>query len=108
MNLVFSYAGTHSLSKELKNIENLEDIKIGDVFIKGGFPGHAVIVMDVAKHKNSGKKIFLLAQSYMPAQDIHILKNPNNTALNPWYSTDFEDKLYTPEWTFDKNQLKKW
>ena len=108
MNLVFSYAGTHSLSKELKNIDNLEDINIGDVFIKGGFPGHAVIVMDVAKHKTSGKKIFLLAQSYMPAQDIHILKNPNSTALNPWYSADFKDKLYTPEWTFDKNQLKRW
>ena len=108
MNLVFSYAGTHSLSKELKKINNMEEINIGDVFIKGGFPGHAIIVMDVAKHKTSGKKIFLLAQSYMPAQDIHILKNPNNSNLNPWYSADFGEKLYTPEWTFDKTQLKRW
>jgi hypothetical protein len=30
---------------------------------------------------------FLLAQkSYMPAQDIHILVNPSNDKLGPWYS----------------------
>ena len=48
----------------------------GDVFIKGGSPGHAVIVVDVAIYTQTGKKVFLLAQSYMPAQQIHILVNP--------------------------------
>jgi Domain of unknown function (4846) len=106
LELVFTYAGTASLSKELKN-SNLAELKIGDVFIKGGFPGHAVIVVDVAIHKQSKKKIFLLAQSYMPAQEIQILKNNNNTALSPWYSVDFEGDLETPEWTFSKAEFKK-
>ncbi len=107
MTKVFQFAGTHSLSKELKPVANLEDIQAGDVFIKGGFPGHAVMVMDIAVHKETGKKAFLLAQSYMPAQEMHILKNPNIGGNSPWYSVDFEGSLVTPEWTFERGQLKR-
>lgn len=104
LELVFSYAGTLSLSKELqpKFIDNLQ---IGDVFIRGGSPGHAVIVVDIAEN-TAGQKVFLLAQSYMPAQEIQVLKNPNDQGLSPWYSTDFGEKLETPEWDFLKSELK--
>lgn len=47
MNIVFSYAGTLSLSKTLQS-RPLQDISIGDVFIVGGSPGHAVVVVDAA------------------------------------------------------------
>lgn len=104
---VFNYAGSASLSKELIKVKDLSKIKIGDIFIQGGFPGHAVLVVDAAVHKKNGKKIFLIAQSYMPAQDIHILKNPEDEGLSPWYSTDFGEELYTPEWTFKKTDLKR-
>lgn len=102
---VFSYAGTASLSKEMR-ARPLSDIQAGDVFIIGGFPGHAVIVLDVAVRADSGQKVFLLGQSYMPAQDMHVLRNPNDSTLSPWYSTDFGDVLHTPEWDFEANQLK--
>lgn len=104
MNMVFQYAGSASLSKELK-FASLSEIKPGDVFIQGGFPGHAVQVMDVVINAD-GKKLFLLAQSYMPAQDIHVLVNPNNAALSPWYEIP-EGELETPEWTFAPNSLKR-
>ncbi|WP_345139236.1 DUF4846 domain-containing protein [Flavobacterium ginsengiterrae] len=103
---VFTYAGTASLEKEMKPI-NTSDIKIGDVFIKGGFPGHAVIVVDIAVNPKNNQKIMLLAQSYMPAQEIQILKNPNNSSLSPWYAVDFGTSLKTPEWTFSSSQLKR-
>lgn len=106
LGMVFTYAGTLSLSKELRR-KDISDIAIGDVFILGGSPGHAVLVVDIAEDKN-GKKVFLLAQSYMPAQDIQILKNPEDTTLSPWYSIDFGDILKTPEWTFDRGSLKTW
>jgi hypothetical protein len=102
---VFRYAGTFSLSKEMKAIA-LNDVMPGDVFISGGFPGHAVIVVDVAVNK-SGEKIFMIAQSYMPAQDIHILKNFTQESISPWYRINFGDKLETPEWDFSKDQLKR-
>ena len=104
LEIVFSYAGTLSLSKELKPVP-LNDLKIGDVFIKGGSPGHAVIVVDLATNKE-GEKIFLLAQSYMPAQEIQILKNPNNPNSS-WYSiNECKNGLETPEWDFKKGCLK--
>ena len=106
LNLVFAYAGTLSLSKELKSAD-LKDIQIGDVFIQGGSPGHAVIVVDMAVNPDTNEKAFLLAQSYMPAQDIQILQNPNDKRWNPWYSNQIENKLDTPEWTFQAKDLKR-
>ena len=106
--MVFTYAGTASLSKELLTIP-YTSLQPGDVFIKGGSPGHAVIVVDVAIHPKTKKKVFLLAQSYMPAQQIHILVNPANHSLSPWYELTETDSgyLYTPEWTFEKKELKR-
>lgn len=81
MNLVFSYASTLSLEKELKPVSDPADIKPGDVFIRGGAPGHCFIVMDVAEDSNHQKQ-FLLAQSFMPAQNIQVLQADGS----PWFS----------------------
>lgn len=104
---VFSMCGTLSLQKQLVE-QSWDQLSIGDVLIKGGSPGHAVIIMDVAKHCQTGEKIFLLAQSYMPAQDIHVLQNLYTTELNPWFKVTKDKMIYTPEWTFYANQLRKW
>ncbi len=108
MEMIFNYAGTASLSKEMKSIP-VSDLQIGDVFIKGGFPGHAVIVVDVAVNPKNNLKIFMIAQSYMPAQELQILLNPSISSNNKfcWYSAQIPSTLQTPEWTFDTNQLKR-
>ena len=74
LDVVFTYAGTASLSKELKKV-NYAEMQIGDVFIQGGFPGHAVLVIDMTENAQTGEKFFLLAQSYMPAQEFQILRS---------------------------------
>ncbi len=102
---VFMYAGTASLEKELEETA-APGMEAGDVFIHGGFPGHAVIVLDMAEN-SAGERVFLLAQGYMPAQDIHILKNPANAKLSPWYSLDFGQELQTPEWKFARSELRR-
>lgn len=104
LDFVFMYAGTLSLSKELRP-KQIDNLAIGDVFIQGGSPGHAVIVVDVAVNSEMGSKLFLLAQSYMPAQEIHVLKNPNDLGLSPWFSSDFGEELVTPDWTFERSML---
>jgi hypothetical protein len=103
---VFSFAGTWSLEKELKAV-SIEDMEIGDVFIYGGAPGHAVIVVDMIQDKSTREKYFMLAQSYMPAQEIQILVNPNNSDTSPWYSAEIGSTLQTPEWNFDGDALKR-
>lgn len=107
MDQVFSYAGTYSLDRELKKITPGE-IAIGDVFIKGGFPGHAVLVADMAQNKTTGEKRFLLLQSYMPAQEIHVLKNPAASDGSPWYPAAVTWPLATPEWSFPEGSIKRW
>ena len=103
---VFGMCGTASLSKQLRT-QDIINVEQGDVLIRGGFPGHAVIVMDIAIN-DTGNKIFLLAQSYMPAQDIHVLNNPSNKNLSPWYEVNDETIIETPEYTFTKYELKRW
>ncbi len=105
LTMVFSYAGTLSLEKEMQKVL-VKDMRIGDIFIQGGSPGHAVIIVDIAKNDDK-QTIFLLAQSYMPAQEIHILKNFNNQNISPWYTAKNLETLMTPEWTFTKNNLRR-
>ncbi len=104
LKFIYTYAGTLSLSKEMKKAD-IKDIEIGDVFIQGGSPGHAVIVTDIAVNKETGEKIMMLAQSYMPSQELHILKSIS--FISPWYKVE-DAKLITPEWLFEKGSLKKW
>jgi hypothetical protein len=58
----------------LKPVANADELKAGDVFIRGGSPGHCFIILDVAEN-TAHKKVFLLAQSFMPAQNIQVLQN---------------------------------
>jgi len=104
---VYAWCGTLSLEKQLKTPGNYADVRPGDVFIHGGSPGHAVIVMDVAANA-IGEQVFMLAQSYMPAQDIHILKNPADKKQSPWYSLPANGPLQTPEWIFKQGERKRW
>ncbi len=107
LDTVFTYAGTRSLAKEMTPVPDPKGISAGDVFVQGGSPGHAVIVLDVAEEGSTGRRVFLLAQGFMPAQQVHVLKNSSYPALSPWYDADLGDTLVTPEWTFQKGDLKR-
>jgi hypothetical protein len=102
---VFTYAGSASLSRELERVEDPARLAAGDVFIQGGFPGHAVLVADVAEDAR-GRRAFLLLQSYMPAQEVHVLRNPADPA-SPWYIARSRGTLETPEWTFRFEDLRR-
>jgi hypothetical protein len=101
---VFTYAGSASLARELEAVADPSGVRPGDVFIQGGFPGHAVLVVDVAQNAQ-GERRFLIAQSYMPAQDIHVLRNPEERE-SAWYPARTQGTLRTPEWTFDYRDLR--
>jgi hypothetical protein len=107
MDLVFTYAGTSSMKRyDTEQLNEEEIIDIGHILLQEGNPyGHAVLIVDKAVNKE-GKTVYLLAQSFMPAQEIHILRNFNNLSLSPWY--EIKDKnIRTPEWDFLKKDLVK-
>jgi Domain of unknown function (4846) len=101
MTRVFSEAGSASLQAELA--PGRDAVQPGDVLIQGGYPGHAVLVLDVSADANGHRRL-LLGQSYMPAQSFHVLRDPSAAdAPEPaaWYdeaALDAPAGLMTPEW----------
>jgi hypothetical protein len=108
---VFTYAGSLSLERDLRTSApppgGPHDLQIGDVFIQGGSPGHAMIVVDAASSAD-GRTALLLAQSYMPAQEVHVVRNLRHPELGAWFILEGDDRLYTPEWTFDWSDRLHW
>jgi hypothetical protein len=106
MKEVFNRANTRSLKNELVPVMDKNDIQAGDVFIMAGNPyGHAILVIDVVEN-DKGEKQFLLAQSYMPAQDTQILINPSCPNNSPWYNMN-TTAIETPEWNFEWSALHR-
>jgi hypothetical protein len=106
---VFAVANSASLRAEMEAVPEGAPLEPGDVFIVpagGGFFGHAVIALDVAADAG-GRRAFLLAQSYMPAQSIHLLVNRREPGLDPWYADVRGAELITPEWTFPPGSLRR-
>ncbi len=104
LKIVFAYAGTRTMVEESAPI-SLEDIRIGDIFLKGGSPGHVVMVADVCE--KDGKKAFLLAQGYMPAQEFHVIKNPRHED-DPWYyEEEVQYPFQTQAYTFPEGALRR-
>ncbi len=108
LNTIFNYAGSWSLDKELDSVIDPHQVQIGDMLVRGGFPGHVMLVVDMAQHLETGGLIFLLAQSARPAQDIHVVKNRQEAKISPWYRVEtLYHKLEIEEWTFYKDSLKR-
>ncbi|WP_045500864.1 DUF4846 domain-containing protein [Chryseobacterium sp. StRB126] len=89
LDLIFNYAGTISLNKETKPVLKNSDLKTGDILITPGSPGHVVFISGVCKSKE-GKKLFLLSEGFTPAQSIHLLSNPFQKNISPWYDLDVD------------------
>jgi hypothetical protein len=102
LDIVYSYASTISLSKELKTAN---DFEVGTVIIHAGSPGHCFIIIDGATN-NTGEKVFKLAEGYTPAQSIYVLRNLNEDGISPWYKLK-KGVIETASYRFDDYKLGK-
>lgn len=67
-----------------------------------------MIIVDMAEHKETGEKLYMLAQCYTPAQDIQVLANSKDVGLSTWYLMETNSAaILTPEWTFKVGDLKR-
>ncbi|MEZ4458418.1 MAG: DUF4846 domain-containing protein [bacterium] len=107
LDLVFTYAGTRSLPKDSVAVSAAQP---GDFFVQSGSPGHVVVVMDVAENED-GKRIALIGQGFMPAQELHILRSSGDRVIEGvWFelpTTDHPD-IKTPSWkAFSAGDLRR-
>lgn len=103
---VYNWAGTASVERDAMKVD-LDDIRAGDFFVMTGRPfGHAVLVLDVAKHAD-GRTALLLGQSYMPAQSFSILRPNEKTTA--WFVVDKGAQFVdTPFWKpFPRSALRR-
>ncbi len=107
LDIVYAFASTRSLAHELRPIDGLADAAIGDVFIHPGSPGHAVIILDLAVDPANGRRLALLAQSSMPARDVHVLRNTLDPRLGPWFELVEGHPFATPGRVFAPNELRR-
>ncbi len=93
---VFLWAGTDSLAR-LDTVPSATP-RPGDILVQGGFPGHAVVILDVAESADQTR--ILIGEGYMPAQSFHVEIGPDS-GWWPW-----EPGLTLSHWTFDASHLR--
>jgi hypothetical protein len=107
LDVIYNYAGTISVNKETKPVTSNAAISSGDIIITPGSPGHVVMIVGCAKDKHNNK-VYLLAESYMPAQSIHVLTNPFESGISPWYHLDLNSgSIETARYTFSTTNIKR-
>jgi hypothetical protein len=100
LDIVYTYTNTIALERDLKPAS---DFAIGTLVVKGGSPGHCFIIVDETIN-DKGQKVYKLAESYMPAQTIYILKNPEDET--PWHLLS-KDRITTASYDFRTFSLRK-
>ncbi|MCC6902068.1 MAG: hypothetical protein IT377_24065 [Polyangiaceae bacterium] len=91
LNGVFTWANSTSLAQQSDPVQPA-DLAPGDFFLHTGSPGHALVVLDVAK-KEDGKIVALFAQGLNPSQSVHVLQAGRATA---WFSLRPGEPVITP------------
>jgi hypothetical protein len=99
LNLIYMYSGTLSLYNELSKVISSDQLQVGDMLVHPGTPGHIAMLVDETKNEQ-GEKRFILAQGNTPAQSVHLLKNPNDHSINPWYNLSMGGYVEIPGYYF--------
>ena len=94
---VFMYAGTRSLGLDTVAADSP---RAGDLVVVPGGPGHAVVLLDVARGGEA--LLVLVGEGYMPAQDFHVELGP----VEGWWP--WEGGVRLPHWEMPAEGLRRW
>lgn len=86
---LFTYAGSASLHSH--DTVPAAEPRAGHVVVQPGFPGHVVVLLDVARTAD-GRLWVLVGEGFMPAMDFHVEQGPYH-GWWPW-----KDGVDLPHW----------
>lgn len=100
---LFVYISMSTLQKDLVKVEDVDsdEIQVGDLFLGETADGKktALMVADLCQNDETDEKLMLLVQGGTPAQQLHVVENPTDEALSPWFPCNFSADLRTPDVT---------
>jgi hypothetical protein len=88
LNTVYAESHTQQFYHALQSLKR-EDVQIGDIIIRKGTKGHAIMIVDLAMSK-SGEMIALIANGDTPACELFLL---NHKRDKPWIPFNFKSEL---------------
>jgi hypothetical protein len=99
---LFKWAGTRSLVAHDTVPVADGAPRPGDLIVAPGSPGHAVVLLDVARGADGGWLV-IVGEGFMPAQDFHIHPGP----VGGWWPFT-ADGLALPWWPLPADGLRRW
>lgn len=101
LSTLFVYISMSTLERDLVQVEDVDsdEIRVGDIFLGTTEDGKktALMVADLCQSDETGERLMLLVQGGAPAQQLHIVENPSDEELSPWYPCGFSADLTTPD-----------
>ena len=105
----FVYAGTRSLHLDARSVQEGDGLQPGDILVDPGSPGHAVVLLDIAV-SDSGERIALIGQGFMPAQTFHVLSPERGHGRDAWFVLPMQTLgvVKTPSWrAFSRSDARR-
>lgn len=106
LQIIYMYAGTVSLMTETKPVKALKDIQIGDILLEAGFPGHTMMVADLAVN-DTGDIRALFIEGSTPAQSPHVVTSTMLFDQEVWIPIKEGHDIETSIWTFKPEHLRR-
>lgn len=85
-----SYSNSYSIRLGANTVSSLQELRAGDMFVQNDSEediGHVSMVIDEVTDEH-GNKLFLIGYSYMPAQQFHIERAPEELGASGWFTAE--------------------
>jgi hypothetical protein len=100
---IFNWCGTLSLDRDTVPVTP-GDVQPGDILVKGGAPGHAMLIVDLAQDR-AGHRQALVAQGWLPEQSIYVV---SPLGQRGWFGLDPKHPIDVPMWgRFEWSDLQR-
>ncbi|MBP3392116.1 MAG: hypothetical protein J6L76_04935 [Clostridia bacterium] len=97
---VMMYANASSLKVQLSSAAT-DSLAAGDILVNG----HALVIMDVCVHEETGEKRFICAEGNTPATEMYLLQDPETESV--WLSLEEDGTFVKGDKVFPADSVRR-